>query len=85
MRTFKRNKRKIEIKMLVSLLDFLELSLRKASEIPPKFESISHETVKQCYPKIKEVIKQPEKKERGLVAIDDVIKLHDKRIYALLN
>ena len=35
--------------------------------------------------KIKEVINQPEKKRRRLVAIDEiVIKLEDKQIYVLL-
>ena len=37
---------------------------------------------RKCYLRIKEVIKQPEKKERRLIAIDEtVIKLEDKQIY----
>ena len=52
------------------------------SEILSGFESISHETVRKCYLRIKEVINLPEKRERRLIAIDEtVIKLEDKRIY----
>jgi len=40
------------------------------SEILLGFGSISHEAVRECYLRIKEVINQPKKKERRLVAID---------------
>ncbi|HIP63367.1 MAG TPA: IS6 family transposase [Archaeoglobus profundus] len=81
-RIFKRNRKKVEIKVLAALLYFLGLSLRKVSEILSEFESISHEAVRECYLRIKEVINQPKKKERRLVAIDEtVIKLEDKQIY----
>ena len=46
---FKRNRRRVEIKVLASLLYFFGLSLRKVSEILSGFESISHETVRKCY------------------------------------
>jgi len=81
-RIFKRNKKKVEIKVLAALLYFLGLSLRKVSEILSEFESISHEAVREYYRRIKEVINKPEKKERRLVAIDEtIIKLKDKQIY----
>ena len=59
---FKGNRRRVEIKVLAALLYFLGLSFRKVSEILSGFESISHETVRKCYLRIKEVINLPEKK-----------------------
>ena len=70
---FKRNKKSVEIKVLAALLYFLGLSFRKVSEILSEFESISHETVRKCYLRIKEVINLPEKRERRLVAIDETV------------
>ena len=46
---FKRNKKRVEIKVLAALLYFFGLSLRVVSEILSEFESISHEAVRKCY------------------------------------
>ena len=62
---FKRNRKSIEIKILAGLLYYLGLSLRKVSLFPSQFEEISHEAVRIYYHKIKEVLNEPERKEKG--------------------
>jgi len=63
-RIFKRNRKSIEVKILAGLLYYLGLSLRKVSLFPSHFEEISHEAVRIYYHKIKEVLNEPERKER---------------------
>ena len=80
---FKRNRKSIEVKILAGLLYYLGLSLRKVSLFLSQFEDISHESVRIYYHKIKEVLNEPERKERNLIAIDETkLKVGDKYIYA---
>ncbi|AIJ05569.1 transposase, IS240 [Methanocaldococcus bathoardescens] len=47
-----------------------------------KFESISHESVRTYYHKVKEVLNEPKKGIRNLIAIDETkLKVGDKTIY----
>ena len=68
---FKRNKKDVRLKVLAALLYFLGLSFRKTSGFISCFQEISHESVRTYYHKMKEVIKPPEKRNRGLIAIDE--------------
>jgi len=46
------------------------------------FEEISHESVRIYYHRLKNVLKQPRKKKRRLIAIDETkIKLENKQIF----
>ncbi len=79
-KVFRRNKKNVELKVLAGLLYFFGLSLRKTSNFL-SFEEISHESVRIYYHKLK-VLKQPKKKERRLVAIDETkIKLEKRLIF----
>ena len=79
-KVFRRNKKNVELKILAGLLYFFGLSLRKTSNFL-SFEEISHESVRIYYHKLK-VLKQPKKKERRLVAIDETkIKLEKRLIF----
>ena len=79
---FKRNKKDVKFKILTGLLYFFGLSLRKTSRFISIFEKMSHESVRICYHRIKEVIKPPEKKSRKLIAIDETkLKLENKQIF----
>ena len=70
-KVFKRNKKRLEIKILAALLYFFGLSLRKTSLFMSLFEEISHESVRKYYHRIKYILKQPRKKERKLIAVDE--------------
>ena len=73
-----RNKKDVELKILVALLYFLGLSLRKASSI----DIWEDKSRVNYYHKLKKVLKQPRKKERKLIAIDETkIKLEKKLIF----
>ena len=81
-KVFRRNKRKIELKILSTLLYFYGLSLRKASKSISLFQKISHESIRIHYHRIKRILKPPEKKERRLIAIDETkLKLENKHIF----
>ncbi|XRO74786.1 IS6 family transposase [Methanocaldococcus sp. 28A] len=78
----KRNKKSIEIKILAGILYYLGLSLRKVSLFLSQFESISHESVRIYYHKIKDILNEPERKTRNLIAIDETkLKLGNETIY----
>jgi len=80
-KVFRRNKKDIELKILAALLYFFGLSLRKTSMFLSLFEEISHESVRIYYHRLK-VLKQPRKKERKLIAIDETkLKLENKQIF----
>jgi len=79
---FKRNRKSIEIKILAGLLYYLGLSLRKVSLFPSQFEEISHEAVRIYYHKIKEVLNEPERKERDTITIDETkLKIGNETIF----
>ena len=59
---FKRNKKDIRVKILSALLYFLGLSFRKTSKFMSIFQDISHESVRNYYHKLKDVIKPPKKR-----------------------
>jgi len=81
-KVFRRNKKKVELKVLAALLYFFGLSLRKTSNFLSLFEEISHESVRIYYHRLKAVLKQPKKKERRLIAIDETkIKLENNQIF----
>ena len=73
-----RNKKNIEIKILAALLYFFGHSLRKTSLFLSLFEEYV-ESVRIYYHRLKEVIKQPEKKKRRLVAVDETKILEKKQ------
>ena len=55
------------------------------SLFPSQFESISYESVRVYYHKIKEVLNEPKKVIRNLIAIDETkLKVGDKTIYLQL-
>ena len=70
----------MELKILAALLYFFGLSLRKTSGYLSLFEEISHESVGIYYHRLKKmVLKQPRKKPRRLIAIDETkIKLEKR-------
>ncbi len=70
-KVFRRNKKDIELKILAALLYFFGLSLRKTSQFLSLFQEISHESVRIYYHRIKNVLKQPRKRKRKLIAIDE--------------
>ncbi len=81
-KVFRRNKKRVELKVLSALLYFYGLSLRKASKFISLFEQISHESVRIYYHRIKKVIKPPERKKRRLIAIDETkLKSENKQIF----
>ncbi|XRO74805.1 IS6 family transposase [Methanocaldococcus sp. 28A] len=81
-KVIKRNKKSIEIKILAGILYYLGLSLRKVSLFLSQFESISHESVRQYYHKIKDILNEPERKTRNLIVIDETkLKLGNETIY----
>ena len=81
-KVFRRNKKDVELKILAALLYFFGLSLRKTSDFLSLFEEISHESVRIYYHRLKTVLKQPTKKKRRLIAIDETkIKLEKKQIF----
>ena len=81
-KVFKRNKKSLEVKILAGLLYFFRLSLRKTSLFMSLFEEISHESVRKYYHKLKYILKQPRKKERKLIAVDEtIIRVGDRKVF----
>jgi len=81
-KVFKRNKKSLEVKILAAILYFFGLSLRKTSLYLSLFEEVSHESVRKYYHKIKYILKEPKKKERKFIAVDEtIIKVGDRRVY----
>ena len=81
-RVFKRNKKSLEVKILAALLYFFGLSLRKTSLFVSFFEEISHESVRKYYHRLKYILKQPRKKERKLIAVDEtIVKVGERRVF----
>jgi len=79
---FKRNRKSIEVKILAGLLYYLGLLLRETSLFLSQFESISHESVRVYYNKIKWILNEPKKTVRNLIAIDETKpEVGDKTIY----
>ena len=65
-KVFRRNKKSLEVKILAGLLYFFGLSLRRTSLFMSLFKEISHESVRKYYHKLKYILKEPRKKERGI-------------------
>ncbi len=81
-KVFRRNKKRVELKILSALLYFYRLSLRKASKLISHFQKISHESIRTYYHRIKRILKPPEKKKRRLIAIDETkLKLENRYIF----
>ncbi|XRO76111.1 DDE-type integrase/transposase/recombinase [Methanocaldococcus sp. 10A] len=79
---FKRDRKSVEIKILSGILYYLGLSLRKVSLFLSQFESISHESVRTYYHKLKEILNKPERKTRNLITIDETkLKFGNETIY----
>ena len=56
--------------------------MRKTSQFLSLFKKLSHESVRIYYHRLKRVIKQPKKKSRRLIAVDETkIKLENKQIF----
>jgi len=71
-KVLKRNKKSLEVKILAGLLYFFRLSLKRTSLFMSLFEEIS-ESVRKYYHKLKYILKEPKKKERKLIAVDETI------------
>ena len=81
-KVFKRNKKRLEIKILSTLLYFFGLSLRKTSLLVSLFEEISHESVRKYYHKIKYILKEPKRKHRELITVDEtIIRVGDRKVF----
>ncbi len=81
-KVFKRNKKSLEVKILSVLLYFFGLSLRKVSLFMSLFEEISHESVRKYYHRIKYILKEPRKKERRFIAVDEtIIRVGDRKVF----
>ena len=77
---FKRDKKGLEVKILSGLLYFFGLSLRKTSLFMSLFEEIS--AVRKYYHRLKYILKQPRKKERRLIAVDEtIVMVGDKKVF----
>ncbi len=77
-KVFRRNKKNVELKILVALLYFFSLSLRKTSDFLSLLEEISYESVRIYYQRLKKVLKRPRKKSRRLILDETKIKLEKK-------
>jgi transposase-like protein len=81
-KVFKRNKKRLEVKVIGRLLYFLGHSTRKTSEVLSLFDEISHESVQKYYHSLRKIFKEPRKKRRRLIAVDEtVLKVGKTRIY----
>jgi len=81
-KVFKRNKKSLEVKVIAGLLYYFGLSTRKVSKVLSLFEEISHESVRKYYHSLRKVFKEPRKKRRRLIAVDEtVLKVGKTRIY----
>jgi len=80
---FLRQRKKDRTRVLGMLLYHLGLSLRETREIlSASFEPVSHETVRQWYLRMGEMIESLEKKERKAIAIDETkVRMKGKWIY----
>ncbi len=81
-KVFKRNKKSLEVKILAGLLYFFGLSLRRASLFMSLFEEVSHESVRKYYHRLKYILKQPRKKGRKFIAVDEtIIRVGERRVF----
>jgi len=83
-KVFWRNKKNVEFKILVALLYFFGLSLRKTSKYLSLFEEISHESQNIYYHRLKKVLKQTKKEEKKVNSIDEKLKLEKLVLYGQL-
>ena len=67
-RIFKRNKKDIKLKILATILYYIEISLSKQLHDNIR---MSHEAVRTYYRRLKTAIHPPQKKKRRLIAIDE--------------
>ncbi len=80
-KVFRRNRKRLKLKILPALPYFYELSLRKTSKLISLFQKISHE-YKNLSPQDQKNFKTLRKKKRRLIAIDETkLKLEDKQIF----
>ncbi|MGB9622515.1 MAG: hypothetical protein ACPL07_01600 [Candidatus Bathyarchaeia archaeon] len=78
-KVFKRNKVPLEEKVLSALMHYSVSSLRNIS----KWRDFSYEAVRQWYHALRNVLKEPEKKYRRCIAIDETNKkLQREQVYA---
>jgi len=78
-KVFRRNRKDVELKILA--ICFFGLSLIKTSDYLSLFEEIV-ESVRIYYHRLKKVLKQPRKKSRRLIAIDETkLKLEKRLIF----
>jgi len=74
-------KRSLEVKILSVLLYFFGF-MRKTSLFVSFFEEISYESVRKYYHRLKYILKQPRKKERKLIAVDEtIIRVGERRVF----
>ena len=65
-----KRKKNVELKILAAII-LLQSFFERTSDFLSLFEEISHKSVKIYYHRLKKVLKQPRKRKRGLVAIDE--------------
>jgi len=50
------------------------------------FEEVSHESVRKYYRKLKYVLKEPKKKERKLIVVDEaIVRVRGRRVFVWLH
>ncbi|HEC91563.1 MAG TPA: hypothetical protein ENI51_00985 [Candidatus Atribacteria bacterium] len=67
---FRWNKKKIEIKLIATILYYAGISLRKTSKFLRDFEKFSHEALRQRYHKFAQLFTNS-RKYRRCIAIDE--------------
>jgi len=70
-RVFERQRKSDEIRALGILLIYLGLSCRQAKHVLECLNDVSHEAIRKWYHRAKGVLRQPSRKHRERVAIDE--------------
>ena len=75
-KVFRRNKVPIQDKVLSALMHYSGSSLRSVA----KWRGFTYEAVRQWYHALRRVLKEPERKMRRAIAVDET-KLHGEQVY----
>lgn len=82
LKVFKRNKKPILTKLVSALLYQAGLSCRETASVQSLVTKVSHETVRNWYKALSEVIPDVEPKRRETVAVDETkLKVNGKHVY----
>ena len=78
---FRWNKKKIEIKLIATILYYAGISLRKTSKFLRDFEKFSHEALRQWYHKFAQLFTNSRKYRRCMAIDETKIKIGDEWYY----